>query len=133
MNKLLKTITVISTLILVIDILVLTALKDVWKSTVELIQHKPFKVKLHYALACYMLLIFGHYYFVFKNIDRSNWIEQTLKNGFLFGFVTYGVFDLTNLAILTDYPLSVAALDMMWGGILMALVSFLSYYVLHII
>lgn len=132
MNKLVKTLAVISLLILVIDIVVLSLLKDIWKTTIESIQNKPFKVKTYYALACYILLIFGNYYFVFKNINRYNWIKESLKNGFLFGFVVYGVFDLTNLAIFTDYSLPVAIMDMLWGGTLMALVSFLSYYIINI-
>ncbi len=35
--------------------------------------------------------------------------------GAAFGFFTYATYDLTNLATLKDYPLSLAALDMTWG------------------
>jgi uncharacterized membrane protein len=133
MKELTKTIFVIAILILLIDAFMLSSLSSVWKKTIEDVQGKTFKVKIHYAIASYILLIFGQYYFVYKHIPRSNWFNYALLNGFLFGFVTYGVFDFTNLAIFTDYALSTAIIDMIWGGTLMAIVSILSYYILNII
>ncbi len=35
--------------------------------------------------------------------------------GAAFGFFTYATYDLTNLATLKDYPLSLAVIDMTWG------------------
>lgn len=35
--------------------------------------------------------------------------------GAAFGFFAYATYDLTNLATLKDYPLSLAALDITWG------------------
>jgi uncharacterized membrane protein len=35
--------------------------------------------------------------------------------GAAFGFFTYATYDLTNLATLKDYPLSLAAIDITWG------------------
>lgn len=131
MKDLVKTIFVIAILILVIDVFMLSTLSNIWKKTIENVQGKTFKVKIHYAIASYILLIFGQYYFVYKNIPHSDWFNYALLNGFLFGFVTYGVFDFTNLAIFTDYSLSTAIIDMIWGGMLMAIVSVLSYYILH--
>ena len=132
MNKVVKIIFVISALILVIDGIVLSSLKQLWKKTIEKVQHKPFKVKTHYAVGSYILMIFGLYYFVYKHINRNNWVNSSLINGFLFGIVLYGVFDFTNLAIFTDYSLGTALIDMVWGGTLMSITSFTSYYLLEI-
>lgn len=132
MKYLIKVIFIISILILIIDVFMLSMLSSIWKTTIENVQGKTFKVKIHYAIASYILLIFGQYYFVYKNIPKSNWFNYALLNGFLFGFVTYGVFDFTNLAIFTDYALSTAIIDMLWGGTLMAIVSILSYYFINI-
>jgi len=38
-----------------------------------------------------------------------------LTYGALFGFFAYATYDLTNLATLRDWPLSVVALDVAWG------------------
>jgi uncharacterized membrane protein len=132
MNKLIKTIFVISLLILSLDGIVLTSLSGLWKKTIESVQHKPFKAKMHYAIGSYILMIFGLYYFVYKHINQNSWIFDTLIKGFLFGFTLYGVFDFTNLAIFSDYALHTAIIDMFWGGTLMGITSFLSYYLLEI-
>ena len=36
----------------------------------------------------------------------------------LLGFTMYGVFDLTNRAILEHYPMPMVVVDMMWGTLL---------------
>ena len=132
MNKFVKIIILNALLILSIDGIVLNALSTVWKKTIEKVQHKNFIPKLHYAFASYILIILGQYYFVYKNINRNNWIKDSLFNGFLFGFVLYGVFDFTNLAIFSDYSLKTATIDMFWGGTLLSITSFISYYILEV-
>jgi uncharacterized membrane protein len=38
----------------------------------------------------------------------------------LFGFCVYGAYDLTNLATLRGWPLTVSVVDLAWGGAVMA-------------
>ena len=132
MNKFIKTILIISILILSIDGIVLSLIKKIWKKTIEDVQHKPFAPKVKYAICSYLLLIFGLYYFVYRHINQTNWIYDTLINGFLFGFILYGVFDFTNLAIFTDYSLFTGIIDMIWGGMLMSITAFTTFYILNI-
>lgn len=131
-SNILKIITVMSFLILTIDGVVLSMLSNLWKKTIEDVQHKSFIPKLHYAFGSYFLIIFGQYYFVYKHIKKSNWVYDSIINGFLFGFVLYGVFDFTNLAIFSNYSLNTAIIDMIWGGILLSFTSFIGYYILEI-
>jgi len=131
-TNILKIITVMSFLILTIDGIVLSLLSKLWKKTIENVQHKTFIPKIRYAIGSYVLIIFGQYYFVYKQIRRNHWIYDSIFNGFLFGFVLYGVFDFTNLAIFSDYSLTTAVIDMMWGGILLSFTSFIGYYILEI-
>ena len=44
----------------------------------------------------------------------SDWKTAALQ-GALFGFFAYATYDLTNLATLRDWPVSLAALDTAWG------------------
>jgi uncharacterized membrane protein len=113
---------------IVLDYIVLSFLKNLWKVNIERIQKSTFNVNIMYALFTYILLVFGLYYFVYKNINKSKWKFDSLIKGFLFGFIVYGVFDFTNLAIFKDYSLKMAIIDMIWGGILMSIVSFTTYY-----
>jgi len=133
MNEIIKVICVMSFLILIIDSIVLFLLKQVWKKTIESVQHKQFIPKIHYAIGAYALIIFGQYYFVYRHIKHNHWVYDSIINGFLFGFILYGIFDFTNLAIFTDYSLTTALMDMTWGGILLSFTSFIGYYILEII
>ncbi len=41
----------------------------------------------------------------------------------LFGFFAYGTYDLTNLATLKDWPLSLAVIDVAWGTLVSAVAA----------
>ena len=46
----------------------------------------------------------------------ASWIK-TFTIGALFGFFAYATYDLTNLATLKGWPVSLAALDIAWGSL----------------
>ena len=52
---------------------------------------------------------------------------NSLKQAALIGLSTYAVYDLTNYAILKNYPLDFAIMDIIWGSILFSI----SYVVLE--
>lgn len=132
-KSIIKPIVLISLFMLILDYIVLSNLKPLWRTTIQKVQKTPFVPNITYALFSYVLLIFGLYYFVYRHINKSTWKYDTLVKGFLFGFVLYGVFDFTNLAIFKEYSLYTAIIDMFWGGILMSIVSFNTYYFSEII
>ena len=80
------------------------------------------------AIIFYLLFIGGLVFFVIQPnvIKQSIW--QVLFMGAFFGFITYATYDLTNLATLKDWPLLVTIIDLLWGTILGALVSVITYY-----
>ncbi len=45
----------------------------------------------------------------------GNSLTQALFYGALLGFVLYGIYDMTNLAVLKDWPVKVAVIDWLWG------------------
>lgn len=49
--------------------------------------------------------------------------------GAFFGFAAYGTFDLTNHAIMKDWPVAITIIDMLWGALLTSVVCCLSVYV----
>lgn len=132
-KSIIKPIVLISLFMLFLDYIVLTNLKPLWRTTIQKVQKTPFIMNINYALFSYVLLIFGLYYFVYRYINKSTWKYDSLVKGFLFGFVVYGVFDFTNLAIFKEYSIKTAMIDMVWGGILMSIVSFNSYYLSEIL
>ena len=46
---------------------------------------------------------------------------------FLFGFAAYATYDLTNLAVMKNFPWTMALADMLWGGILTMLTALIIY------
>jgi uncharacterized membrane protein len=122
MNKMFKKLGLIAVSMLVIDLIVLNLLSKMWTQTIEKVQNIPFKVKPLYAVGAYVLMIFGLYYFVLEaNIPA----DQLVLKAFVFGIVVYGIFDFTNLAIFTNYDLKTGIIDILWGGILMVLVTWI--------
>ncbi len=77
------------------------------------IQGEPMKAKIIPAMLVYvfmtvLLMLFG---------SKSN------TRNFLLGFLTYGVYDFTNLALINKFDKVFALLDALWGGILFTLVN----------
>lgn len=67
------------------------------------------------ALLVYGLIPAGLILFVGPRIDPRNSIFLAAGWGAAFGLIVYGIYDLTNLAILEKWPLSVTVADMIWG------------------
>jgi uncharacterized membrane protein len=53
---------------------------------------------------------------VLPALDAAS-VWRAVIAGAIFGFVVYGVYDLTNLAMLKGWTVSVAAADMAWGAV----------------
>lgn len=80
------------------------------------------------AVLCFLILAFGLVYFVLDRIRDDHIVEDSFKYGGVFGAVVYGVFDLTNYAIFTDYTTGVVLIDMAWGTILASVVSMITKF-----
>jgi uncharacterized membrane protein len=79
------------------------------------------------AFAFYLVFVSGIVVLVvWPAIDRQS-LTQALALGALFGLVTYAAYDLTNLATLQGFPLKVAIVDLVWGMVLCATVSAVTY------
>lgn len=95
-------------IILLLDLLWLNfVVKESWKNNVRNVQKSELDVKVHYAIICYIFIILGVYIFA-----------DNLYKSFMFGFIVYAIFNLTNLAIFKDYSLKTAIIDTFWGGFL---------------
>ena len=82
-----------------------------------------FDVKIIPTAILYILMALGLMYFV----DPKSGIEiSNLFRGAFLGLLMYGVYDLTNYALLRDFSLKLAAIDMLWGSFLLGIVSFIA-------
>lgn len=81
------------------------------------------------AIIFYLIFIFGLVVFVVTPaMEKKTW-TQALVLGALFGFVCYATYDLTNLAVAKDWPLLVTIVDLVWGAVLAASVSTITYFI----
>ena len=81
------------------------------------------------AIIFYLVFIAGLVVFVIApSLEKGSWLQALLLGG-LFGFIAYATYDLTNLATLKDWPLLVTMVDLIWGTVLAASVSTLSYII----
>ena len=79
------------------------------------------------AFAFYLLFVFGLVVLVvWPAIERES-LGRALLLGALFGLVTYAAYDLTNLATLEGFPLRMVVVDLIWGTLLCAGVSGITY------
>jgi len=105
---------------LTIDIFYITLNSKLFNRYFRKIQGSPLKFKTIPAIATYLLLTFGLYYFIIK--DR-----RSVLDAFFLGVFVYGVYDLTNYATLKNWTLLFSLMDMLWGGIVFALSTFIIY------
>jgi uncharacterized membrane protein len=81
------------------------------------------------AILFYLLSIAGIIFFaVVPAIDEGSWTKALLL-GAAFGFFTYMTYDLTNLATLQGWPVTLAVVDIAWGTVLSATVATVSYLI----
>lgn len=82
------------------------------------------------ALVFYLILVAGMLYFVITPaLDKSRW-QDALGSGLFFGLVTYATYDLTNLATVKDWPITITVIDLAWGSFVTAATCVISYFVI---
>lgn len=77
------------------------------------------------AVLVYVLIPAGIVLFVRPHVGGTATAAAALGWGAVFGLILYGVYDLTNFAMLDKWTLSVTVADMAWGSCLSALASLL--------
>lgn len=81
------------------------------------------------AVIFYLLFIAGLVTFVISPaVERQSWTHALLY-GALFGLITYSTYDLTNLATIKDWPVLVTVVDLIWGTVLAASISVITYFI----
>jgi uncharacterized membrane protein len=81
------------------------------------------------AIIFYLLFIAGLVTFVISPaVEKHSWLHALLFGAF-FGLVTYATYDLTNLATTKDWPLLVTIVDLIWGTVLAASISVITYLI----
>lgn len=75
------------------------------------------------AVLFYLLYVAALVVFVAGPAAERQSVGRALGYGAFFGLAAYAAFDLTGLALLKEFPVSVALVDLAWGAFLSAAVS----------
>lgn len=81
------------------------------------------------AILFYLLYILGILIFATVPALQDLSLSRALVSGSLFGFFAYATYDLTNLATIKGWPLSITLIDISWGVVLTGSVATLSYLI----
>lgn len=81
------------------------------------------------AISFYLLYIVGILLFAVRPaVEKGEW-TQALFLGAALGLLCYATYDLTNLATLKNWPLTITLVDLAWGATLTGLVSVAGYFI----
>jgi uncharacterized membrane protein len=129
---------VLAIIVLALDAVFLYTISDMFSRQIMLVQGTALKVNIPSAVICYILIVFGLYYFVLRHIIVPNASSAAaaiqnmrLRDGmiaaFFLGVFVYGVYETTTLALLRNWSPMTAVIDTTWGGTLFALSAYLFY------
>jgi uncharacterized membrane protein len=115
----------IAIIMLVIDSIYLTLIKRFFNKQIKTIQGSDIKLNYLGAVICYPIMIFGLYYFIIKNKKNYKNNYQMIRDAVILGWVIYGVYESTNLAVFKKWDLKTVLVDGIWGGILFGLTTYI--------
>ena len=116
------------TILLIIDGIWLTIIaKDLYAK--ELAGLITSQVNWIAAVLFYVLFSIGIVRFVIQPAIKLKSGLKCLQLGLLFGLVCYSTYDLTNLATIKDWPLTITIIDLIWGSCVTAITALVSYYI----
>jgi uncharacterized membrane protein len=87
------------------------------------------KVNWVAAMLFYLLFIGGLVFFVLMPAVEAGSLGKAILLGAMFGFITYATYDLTNLATLKGWPITITIIDLAWGTFLGLSTSLFSYLI----
>lgn len=96
-----------------------------YQTQVRTIQGTDMKTNPTFIVLAYILMIVGLNVFVLPNIRQGYELEDSLKYGLTFGIVLYGVYDFTSGAVLSKWNKKLAIIDVLWGGFVYFIASYL--------
>jgi uncharacterized membrane protein len=77
------------------------------------------------SILVWMLIVLGLILFVLPKIPKTGSGFEGVLWGALFGLILYGVYDLTNYALLKEWTLSMTIVDMLWGTVACGISGFI--------
>ncbi|HRH55776.1 MAG TPA: DUF2177 family protein [Candidatus Paceibacterota bacterium] len=81
------------------------------------------------AIAFYIIYALAVAFFVLTPAITAKSIMHALLAGAFLGLAAYAAYDFTNLATITDWPLPLTFVDLLWGVVVTAVTSVATYFI----
>jgi uncharacterized membrane protein len=121
-GKIIKNIAAITVILLALDFMYISATRNMFEIQIADVQRVALQIRPLGGVLCYLLLVIGLYYFIVRE-------QRPVFDAFLLGLVIYGVYEGTTYALLKKWKWNIVLMDTLWGGILFALTTFITYKV----
>ena len=126
MERIIKII-LFSCIILIIDYIWIT---NIMSNIYKKIFINEIKINIFSVIVAYLCMIIGFFIFVENNDNKINKFGLS----FIFGVITFGIYGFTLSGILDKkFPIEVALLETIWGGILFSSSYFISTQIIQLI
>jgi uncharacterized membrane protein len=120
MNKLfLQQLVLSGVIFLALDMMYFRVAGGIFQRLVLQVQKEPLQFNFGGAIFAYIMLFAALNYFILQQ-------RQGPLQAFVLGLLIYGVYELTNYALLKDWTLTVVVMDTLWGGVVFALTTYLT-------
>jgi uncharacterized membrane protein len=117
-------------------LLIFGAIDAAWLSIAGNLLYRPLlapilapSVRIVPALIFYIIYPIGLTVFAVLPAVKSKLIFPALQLGFLFGFLAYATYDLTNYATLRNWTLHLTVIDVLYGALASAIAAGVAAYV----
>jgi uncharacterized membrane protein len=121
-GKIIKNIAAITVVLLALDFMYISVTRNMFEIQIADVQRVALQMRPLGGVLCYLLLVIGLYYFIVRE-------HRPVFDAFLLGLVIYGVYETTSYALLKKWKWNIVLMDTLWGGILFALTTFVTYKV----
>jgi uncharacterized membrane protein len=121
-GKIIKNIAAITVVVLALDFMYISATRNMFEVQIADVQRVALQMRPLGCILCYILLVFGLYYFIVRE-------HRPVFDAFLLGLVIYGVYEGTTYALFKKWKWNIVLMDTLWGGVLFALTTFITYKV----
>jgi uncharacterized membrane protein len=120
MRKFLREIIISTVTLLILDAMFITTNLRAFQDQVISVQRVVLQARPLPAVIAYLAMIIGLNYFIISK-NRPIW------EAFLLGLVIITVYETTNYTIFKQWKPFLVVMDSIWGGILFALTTFITY------
>jgi uncharacterized membrane protein len=117
---LLVSIIIIAVIALAVDSVYLYTMGDSFKRVIETVQGSVMRVNIVGATLVYVFIGISLLYFVISK-------RGSPFDAFVLGITSYGIYDFTNVSLISKWPIYIATIDTLWGGILYYLTTSIIY------